>query len=171
MSWQYTPYVPPLLISAVLAVFEWSLAYALELGSANLAVKTLWAKVQYIGIVIVPVGWLVFVLRYTGQDKWLTRRTVALLLIVPLITLSLVWTNEAHRLIWRVIALDTSGPSAMLELTYGPWWWLHTAYSYALLLMENELEDLRAQGVADRLLKPPRLEQLAEVVARVLNAA
>jgi len=35
--------------------------------------------------------------------------------------------------------------------------------------LEKELEDLRAQGVVDWLAKPPSLEQLAEVVARVLN--
>jgi PAS domain S-box-containing protein len=35
--------------------------------------------------------------------------------------------------------------------------------------LEREMESLRAQGMSDWLPKPPRLEQLAEVVARVLN--
>jgi CheY-like chemotaxis protein len=35
--------------------------------------------------------------------------------------------------------------------------------------LEDDLEDLRRQGVADWLPKPPSLEQLAEMVARVLR--
>jgi signal transduction histidine kinase/ActR/RegA family two-component response regulator len=35
--------------------------------------------------------------------------------------------------------------------------------------MQNEMEDLRAQGMADWLPKPPSLEHLAEVVARALD--
>jgi two-component system cell cycle sensor histidine kinase/response regulator CckA len=35
--------------------------------------------------------------------------------------------------------------------------------------LERQMEDLRAQGVIDWLPKPPSLEQLADVVARVLN--
>jgi len=37
-------------------------------------------------------------------------------------------------------------------------------------LLEKELEDLRAQDIIDWLPKPPKLEQLAEVVARALGA-
>jgi two-component system cell cycle sensor histidine kinase/response regulator CckA len=35
--------------------------------------------------------------------------------------------------------------------------------------LENELEDLQAQGLAGWLLKPPDLEQLAQLLARALN--
>ena len=35
--------------------------------------------------------------------------------------------------------------------------------------LEREMENLRAQGLVNWLPKPPRLEQLAEVVARILN--
>jgi two-component system cell cycle sensor histidine kinase/response regulator CckA len=175
MSWQYIPYLPPLLITAVistalalyacrrrhvpgvvsfavfmLAVVEWSLAYALELGSTSLSVKVLWVRVEYLGIVTVPVAWLVFVLRYTGREKWLTRRTLVLLVVVPLVTQPLVWTNESHSLIWRDIELDTGGPFAMLDLTYGAWWWIHTAYSYLLLLLGTLL-------LIQKLIRSPRL--------------
>jgi CheY-like chemotaxis protein len=36
--------------------------------------------------------------------------------------------------------------------------------------LEREMEDLRAQGMADWLPKPPEMEQLAEVLARALEA-
>ena len=92
MNWQYTPLVFPLIIAAaisaglafyswkrrptvgttpfallMLAVAEWSLVYALRLGSVDLPAKIFWAKVRYLGIVIAPTAWLAFVLQYTGR--------------------------------------------------------------------------------------------------------
>ena len=164
MRWQYTPYVLPLLIAAatsvalaflawrrrpapgarplvwlMLAVAEWSLGYALELGSAGLPDKVFWAKVQYVGIVAVPVAWSVLALQYTGREKWLARRNLILLAIVPLVTLLLAWTNEAHGLIWSDTRLATSGSFSVLDLTYGAWFWVNIAYSYLFILLGSFL--------------------------------
>ena len=81
------------------AVAVWGLAYAQELISTTLPDKVLWSKIEYIGIVIVPVAWLAFALRHTGQDHWLRRRSLALLAFPSALTLLLVWTNDLHRLI------------------------------------------------------------------------
>jgi PAS domain S-box-containing protein len=160
MHWQYNSYVLPLVIaaalSALLALFawrrrptpgatvsallmlaaaEWSLGYALELGIADLSTRLFWAKVQYLGMVMVPVAWLVLVLQYTGRERWLTRRNLILLAIEPLVTLLLVWTNEAHGLIYSNTRLDTSGAFPMLDLTFGLWFWVDVAYSYLLLVL------------------------------------
>jgi len=162
--WQYNPYVLPLIITAaisaalafaawrrrpapsatalawlMLAVTEWSLGYALELGSADLATEVFWAKVEYLGIVIVPVTWLALALQYTGRERWLTRRNVALLAIVPLLTLMLVWTNDLHGLIWSNIRQDTSGSFLVLDLTYGAGFWVNFAYSYLLIMLGTVL--------------------------------
>ena len=164
MGWQYNAYVPPLVaaaaVSAALALFvwrrrpapgtvpfvwlmlavtEWSLGYALELGSTDLPGKLLWAKVQYLGIVFVPLAWLVFALQYTRRDKWLARRNLIWLSIVPCFTLLLVWTNDVHGLIWSSVKLDNSGSFPMLDLTYGAWWWVNFVYSYLLLLLSTFL--------------------------------
>ena len=91
----------------MLAVAEWSLGYVLELGSADLAGKLWWASVEYLGIVAVPLVWLVFTLQYTGQARWLTHRNLALLAIEPAIMLLLVWTNGAHGLVWKRLVCRT----------------------------------------------------------------
>jgi len=119
----------------MLAVAEWSLGYALELGSGDLPTKVFWAKVEYLGIVTVPVMWLLFSLQYTGRKKWLTRRNLALLAIEPAVMLLLVWSNDFHGLIWSNIKLNTIGPLSILDFTYGVWFWVNTAYSYLLLLI------------------------------------
>ncbi len=119
----------------MLAVAEYSAAYALELGSTDLPTKLVWAKMQYLGIVSLPLGWLAYALQYTDRDYWLTPRNLGLLAILPLSTLVLVWTNEMHHLVWRRTELDTSGSFPVLEVAYGPWFWVYSTYSYLLLLL------------------------------------
>lgn len=131
MGWQFSPYFLILIssgiLSAVLALYAWTrrgaagartlavlmagvavwaLGYALESGAAGVGAKIFWAKVQYFGICTVPAAWLAFCVRYTGRDGWLTRRNLALLAALPLVTLALVWTNGAHGLVWASTASE-----------------------------------------------------------------
>jgi PAS domain S-box-containing protein len=159
MMWQETPYTIPLLAAStvsiilglyiwwrfrrswamvgallILASAEWTLGYALELGSGTLSAKILWNKLQFLGIVIIPVSWLIYMLHYTGHEKWVTRRSVTLLSIIPSITLLLVFTNEHHNLIWTSFFLDTEGPFPVLHQTHGMWSWFYVGYSYVLII-------------------------------------
>jgi PAS domain S-box-containing protein len=160
MHWQFTPYVLPMIASAavsaalaryawhrrpasgatsfsllMLAVAEWSLAYALELVSADLPAALFWDNITWLGAAFAPTLWLTFVLQYTGRARWLTPRTIAILMVEPLVTLLLVWTNQFHGLVESNIRLDTSGSFAALEVTYGVWYWINIAYSYLLLFV------------------------------------
>lgn len=160
MYWQFTRYSIPLIIAAVgsaalafyawrrrqttpaaksltlmmLAVAEWSVGYAIELGSTNLAAMVFWSKIEYLGIVTVPLAWLVFALQFSNRDRWLTQRNLVLLSIVPAITLLLAWTNEAHNLVWSHFVMDTDGPFSVLIASHGAWFWVHSAFSYTCLL-------------------------------------
>jgi PAS domain S-box-containing protein len=123
----------------MLAVMEWALSYAPDVSSSELAVKIFWSKVEYFGIVTVPVAWIAFALQYTGRERWLRPRTLALLALPSLLTLLLVWTNEAHHLIWRTISL-VDGPGYVgWKAEYGLAFWAFTAYSYALMLVGTAL--------------------------------
>ena len=160
MHWQYTPYALPLVAAAavtvtlalyswhrrpapgatvfvllVLAVSEWSLTYALELDSADLSAKIFFDALEFFGIVIIPAAWLALALCYTGREKWLTPRNWALLSVEPAVALLLVWTNSFHGLIWGNVGLDTIGTFAFLDETPGVGFWVHTVYSYTLLLI------------------------------------
>jgi PAS domain S-box-containing protein len=187
IHWQYTPYILPLLaataISVALAVYawrrrsapgvapfillmlavaEWSLASALQLGSTDLAAKLFWSKVRYFGIVVVSTAWLILVLQHTGREKWLTRRNLILLSIEPLVTLLLTWTNEFHHLIWRSIGLEVSGSLLVWYRTHGVAFWIHAAYSYLLLLISILL-------LVQALIRSPRLYR-AQTSALLIGA-
>ncbi len=122
-------------LALALATFEWTLGYGLELGAPSLSVKLLLTDLQYLGISTVPVAWFVFALQYTHHGKWLTARRLIGLVAVPAVTVLLLWTNDYHALMQENVVLDVSGPFPAISKTYGPWFWVHYAYTFFLLLI------------------------------------
>src|SRR5258708_37721836 len=103
----------------MLAVAEWSLAYALELVSADLPAALFWDNMTWLGAAVAPTLWLAFVLQYTGRAEWLTRRNVVILMVEPLITVLLVCTNRFHGLVEDNIRMETRGSISFLHKTDG----------------------------------------------------
>ena len=119
----------------MLLVAEWSLGYAFELGASELSAKVFWAKAEYLGIVSVPLLWFVFAWQYVDRHKWLIRSRLLGLSVVPMATFLLVLTNEFHGLIWQETAVAQVGSVSILDVVYGSWFWVHSAYSYLMLLV------------------------------------
>ncbi|QIN78239.1 PAS domain-containing protein [Rubrobacter marinus] len=145
-------------LAALMAgVFAWSAAYGLELGAVGLAAKVFWAKVSYLGVVSVPLSWLALALDFTGREGWATGRNLAPLAAVPLVTLALVWTNEAHGLVWSSTRVETAGGASALVVGHGAGFWVYWVYAYVLLVtatavmvpqLARSLRLYRAQGIA-----------------------
>ncbi|MBL7065155.1 MAG: ATP-binding protein [Anaerolineae bacterium] len=131
----------------MLAVAEWSLAYALRLAGTDLATKLFWAKVRYLGIVIVPAAWLIFALQYTGRGKWLTRRNLTLLAIEPLCMLLLVWTNDWHGLYWSSVRLDEVGSFTAFGSTHGVAFWVHKVFRKFFRSKDRESRQATGTGL------------------------
>ena len=161
MAWQQSPYVTLLfltslitlilivfiyrhryipsrndLIRLLLAVALWAFFYALELNVVSEQDKLLWAKAAYLGIVFVPISYTLFALNFIGESPLIKhpRRTIAGLLVIPVITLLMVWTNESHHLIWTRTGLELFQGHSYLIVEHGLWFWIHTAYAYLLLV-------------------------------------
>lgn len=111
----------------------WTLGYIFELASNTLADKLFWGRFQYLGIVSVPVFWFVFNVQYAHRGHWITPSRWLGLSILPLITFLLLWTNEWHGLVWQRVSLSAE-PFSALDVSYGPWFWVHTVFSYFLLM-------------------------------------
>ena len=160
MHFQYIPYIWVLfasaIITAALGIYAWrhrtvpgatsfailmltalvlTLSNALEMAGTDLPTKLFWANVQYLSYAASPVVWLVLALQRTNRERWLTRRNLALLTIVPIITVLLVWTNDLHSLVRHNVYLDTAGPFPVIGKTNGPWFWANVGYGYALFVV------------------------------------
>lgn len=163
MAWQHTPYTIPLLVGASIhlvvlvyllthrSVYErvpgswtaslllvastvWLLTYAFELASSDLASKIIWNKAQYVGSALIPVLMFMYVLQYTGHERFYSRRVFTGLSVVPLLTLLLAITNDVHNLIWRHVTLISTGEYTVLINYHGVGFWLYVAYTYLLVL-------------------------------------
>ena len=161
VQFQYSPYILPLVFSSIIAGFVavyawqrratasgatalvtlalasaiWSLGYALEIAGTDLATKLLWGKIQYIGIGTIPLAWVIFAYSHSNPGSRMSRWNVALLSIVPCITLILAFTTELHGLIWKDFQIRTVGAFSALELTHGFWFWIYWGYSNILLIV------------------------------------
>ncbi len=69
----------------------------------------------------------------------MTYRNFTLLGAPLLVTLALVFTNEAHNLIWTRTALGSHDEFSLLEVDYGAWFWVHWIYSLLLVLLGTVL--------------------------------
>jgi PAS domain S-box-containing protein len=122
-----------ILILLLLAAIIWTLGEGLDTGSSDVVAKFFFEKVKYFGIVVIPGGWTIYALQQTGREKWVSRRNVALMSIVPLFSLALVLTNEAHGLFFSQVTLNPSNPFLPLNETWAPGFILFVGYAYALL--------------------------------------
>ncbi|MDN3202590.1 sensor histidine kinase [Algoriphagus sediminis] len=114
----------------MLCIAIWGVFYGLELASQNISDMIFWGKLQYIGIALAPAAWLYFTLKYTDYKLQRNRPLVYSLLLIPIVTIILVWTNESHHWHYISIGLNESGPIPLLKLENGPWYFVNVAYSY-----------------------------------------
>jgi PAS domain S-box-containing protein len=127
----------PALSVLIFGASLWSLGYAFEILASSLTFKLFWERFEFFGIVVIPLAWFTFVAQYLGNPRWMKRilQHRVLLLIVPIVTLALVWTNELHNLVWQRVELEPVGPLVTLDFERGPWFWVLIVFSYTLLLL------------------------------------
>ncbi|MFC6727548.1 histidine kinase N-terminal 7TM domain-containing protein [Natronoarchaeum mannanilyticum] len=113
----------------------WATAAAFAAASDGVTWSYVWVYSQYFGILLVPTAWFAFALDYTGRDKWLTRKSVAALAIEPLLALALVWTSHRNHLFYAHDELFAAGDVTTVLLLPGVGFWVHVAYSYALVVL------------------------------------
>lgn len=81
----------------------------------------------HVGAVPIPAFWVVFALRFSRLVDSLARKWVAVLAIVPALTLLQVLTNPWHHLFWTKMDVSSEG---LLLFENGPGYFLWYAYSW-----------------------------------------
>ncbi|MBN2264705.1 MAG: diguanylate cyclase [Candidatus Aminicenantes bacterium] len=117
------------------AVFVWSLAAAVEAAATAEATKVLIAKLEYLGIVSVPVLMFLFAYRFLRSGRKTGWIGAAALWAIPAATVALAFTNERHHLIWSGFSLVSNGRERLLLYDHGTFFWVHAGYSYLLLFV------------------------------------
>ncbi|MCS7062290.1 MAG: histidine kinase N-terminal 7TM domain-containing protein [Anaerolineae bacterium] len=124
------------------------LARFIEMVEPTLEGKRPWANIQYGLLAILPVALFVFVMLYTGHNRWVRRPILILLSVIPGATWGLLLTNRYHNLVWESTYLREGWAKLWLERTHGPWAPIQDTYSIILLTVSIGVllaELLRAQ--------------------------
>ena len=111
----------------------WSFVYVLEITATDISTKFCFVKIEYLAIATVPTLWLIFIGQYTGHALESNRKLLALLLLEPILTILLAWTNKLHHLIYSQMTVEAANQFLMLDVVHGVWFWIHMAYSYLLM--------------------------------------
>ena len=82
----------------------------------------------YIGTCMLPVA-LFFVAIIFRNTKIRFKRKYPLLFVIPFLTLAVLYTNQYHHLFYKVYS------SNLNEMVYGPYFYVHSIYTYGLLLV------------------------------------
>jgi diguanylate cyclase (GGDEF)-like protein/PAS domain S-box-containing protein len=120
-------------LSLLLTSF-WSLSYAVELLLPTFSSKVVASNLAYTAIAGLPLAWLATVMNYTNNGKHFSR-LFPLLVIIPFFTILFVWVQPLRHFLIQKVNLDTNGAFPILRMDYGSWFWVHTAFSYGILII------------------------------------
>ena len=119
------------LVYVLISLAIWSFAYAMITFSPDIEVKRFWLRVENIGIISQPVLWFVFIVSYARQARFLKWRFIAMLCIIPIVSLTMLFSDRWFHLYYSSIKplLENGGP---LVIERNPWYWVQLVQSYAL---------------------------------------
>ena len=116
----------------LLSIAFWSLAYAWELSAQLHANKLLALRIKYVAVVLLPSGWIGFILAFVGSPAEHIRRRVLPVAAVSAIMLAIAWTDGWHGLFWGRLTVEQIGGYAILR-GRGPFFLVNVLYTYAVL--------------------------------------
>ena len=161
MNWQWSPYAIFQSITAIVclaaAIFNWRRFRhlpAARLGTALLLLaswwivgslmefisfepvyRQFWNKIQFLAIVFLPPGWLIYAMRYIGVTFKPTGLRFLLLWFIPVLTLVLIYTNDRHGLFWSQLDFMISDSKLVMQTAvYGTAFWLFLAHAYLMVI-------------------------------------
>jgi len=135
IAWRRSPPGSLILSALLLSMTVWSGAYAAQMFHISFEQKLFWFHVMYVGIIVLPNLFLVFILKITGNERWLTPRYGFILSIQPILSLLLLWTNDFHHLYYASIEASEINGIILFEFVRGPWYFVNMSYSYAVILL------------------------------------
>jgi NtrC-family two-component system sensor histidine kinase KinB len=109
---------------ALLALALWTWSESLIIGAPDAELRILGFRIQALGVAGIAPFFLLGALRYSGLRARPWHRIS--ILLIPVLTVLLAFTNDAHRLVWSTLAIQADGS---LVVSYGPWFWAHTLFA------------------------------------------
>ncbi len=110
----------------------WVLGGAIELLSSTFTIFSVGRTGHFVGTALVPIVAYVCFREYTGNETPGSR--LALLMVIPCISVTLAATNQFHELMWYGPFVNEAGAFLTQPVKWGPWFlFAHLPYSYIVI--------------------------------------
>lgn len=123
----------PLLIMMV-SITVWALFALLHIFEQDFLLKRVFFEARFVGIMLLPVTFLLFSADVTGNRRLQARWIQWVLLGVSVLFMIANATDPIHHEFRKVVELVPAEGFTMIKTEDGPLFWLFTFYAYALLL-------------------------------------
>lgn len=123
-------------VVVLLSFVVWNAGELIANSGTTLAWHLAFQRLVYLGGMVAVVCWLLFALVYSGNSRWLTPRSLAVLLVVPLCSLLMVMTLEWHPLLYEQATLVERNGYQVLSVEHGIGYWvlvLGFGYPYTVI--------------------------------------
>lgn len=117
------------------SVSLWSIINIMEQTAVRTVDIFFWHRAQYLMISVIAINSFAFSLSYTGKEKYLTPGYYAMLMIVPLISQWIIFTDEKHQLFFTESPIFKTDVISTHVSTSGAWFTVNAIYSYILILI------------------------------------
>ena len=119
-------------ILAVLTLAWWVFCQAFELMAMTLPVKLFWANLLYPGAALSSFAYLMVAMRYTGYERFLTKKNITIISSISLVFFVLIFTDQYHGLMRTNLSLDTSSVPYTIDKDYGMLFPLYMLFAYGM---------------------------------------
>ncbi len=118
----------------------WAAWNALEYLAPGLPVKLVFANLEYLAISAIPVLWFALGSSLEQSERGVAARRPPLVIwIVPAVTAALVWTDPSLGFVRHSFRLEAASGFSVIAKEFGPWFWVHSAYSYIFIIVGTVL--------------------------------
>lgn len=104
----------------------WNISLILQICFSKYIKSIFFDYIAYIGICFIPIS-LLFTGKIFANTKIKFTKKYLLLFIVPIISLLVLWTNDAYHLFYKQYSIN------IREAVFGPYFYIHTVYSYTCI--------------------------------------
>lgn len=114
--------------AVLLSFFVWTLGELLANIGTTLQWQLGFQRLVYLGVISGVISWLFFAIHFSGNQRWLTPVSIAVMLIVPISSLILVGTVESHQLFYADAHLIQRDNYYVLDFDYGIAFWVQIIF-------------------------------------------
>ena len=134
LLWQHIkrPGVTSLIVMMILAGI-YSVTYCFELLAGAFETKVFWGKMTYLGGAFLPLVFYYFTHTFSQRSFKLTHQRLAVLAVIPILTILFSFTNEYHYVYWTRV--DYFKNTSLIQYFHGPAFWVYYTYTQILIFL------------------------------------